>query len=173
MLKATAPIALFVLLACSSAFAQERKMPRAEELGSRPIEITAARLLADSGKNSVVFEGDVVAVQEDLTLYSDRLSAEYAAATGTIEKIVAEGKVRVVQGDREIRAPHAVFYNMEQRIVLTGGADVSQGGNILKGETATVYIRENRSVVTGGDGGRVKAVIRPKGLTEEKGKGPR
>ena len=160
---------LAVLLGASPAFAQERVLPRPEEFGSRPIEITAARLLADSSRNSVTFEGDVIARQEDLTLYADRLFAEYAQASGAIEKIVADGNVRVVQGDREARSPHAVFHNLEQRLVMTGGADVTQGGNTLKGETVTVYLRENRSVVSGGDGGRVRAVIQPK-PQQKKGK---
>ncbi len=171
MRRRTAWLFFPILLAASLAFAQERVLPRPEEFGSRPIEITASRLLADSVKNSVTFEGDVIARQEDMTLFSDRLYAEYAAATGAIERIVADGNVRVVQGDREARSPHAVFYNMEQRIVLSGGADVVQGGNTLKGETVTVYLRENRSVVTGGEGGRVRAVIQPK--QESKGKGGR
>ncbi|MBI5577073.1 MAG: lipopolysaccharide transport periplasmic protein LptA [Deltaproteobacteria bacterium] len=164
---------LAVLLAASAAIAEERRIPAPKDLGNRPVEITAARLQADSGRNIVTFDGDVIAKQEDLTLYSDRLFVEYAAASGAVEKIVAEGNVRMIQADREARAPHAVFYNLEQRIVLSGGADVTQAGNSLKGETVTVFLRENRSVVSGGEGGRVRAVIQPKGQPDGKGKGGR
>lgn len=161
-----------ILLTASLAIAQERRIPRPEEWGSRPIEITAQRLLADGSKNSVTFEGEVIAKQDDLTLFADRLFAEYDQASGSIEKIVADGNVRVLQGDREARSPHAVFFNMEQRIVMSGGADVTQGGNTLKGDTVTVYILENRSVVSGGEGGRVRAVIQPR-PQEKKGKNTR
>lgn len=166
-------LVVLILAAASFASAEDRRMLRPEELGSRPVEIAADRLLADSVKNSVTFEGNVIAKQEDVTLFSDRLFAEYSSASGAVEKIVADGNVRVIQADREARAAHAVFYNLEQRIVLTGGADVTQGGNTLKGETATIYLRENRSVVSGGEGGRVKAIIQPKGQTEKKEKGGR
>jgi lipopolysaccharide export system protein LptA len=159
---------LFLAAAVTTVLAEERKVPKDEEFGDRPIEITADRLSADSVKNSVTFEGNVVAKQGDVTLSADRLFAEYARGKGIIEKIIAEGNVRVNQEDKEARAARAVFYNLEQRVVLSGGADLTQGGNTVKGEAVTIYLRENRSVVTGGEGGRVKAVIQPKGLTERK-----
>jgi lipopolysaccharide export system protein LptA len=163
-------LALLIASAASSAPAEERRALRPEEFGSRPIEIAADRLSADSVKNSVTFEGNVVAKQGDVTLHSDRLFAEYSRGSGVIETILAEGNVRVTQEEKEARAARAVFYNLEQRIVLSGGADLTQGGNTLAGETVTIYIRENRSVVTGGEGGRVRAVIQPKSPTEKKEK---
>jgi lipopolysaccharide export system protein LptA len=159
---------LFLAAGSSAVVAEERKAPGPEEFGNRPIEITADRLSADSVKNSVAFEGNVVAKQGDVTLSAERLFAEYSRGTGAIEKIIAEGNVRLNQEDKEVRAAHGVFYNLEQRIVLSGGADLTQGGNTVRGETVTVYLLENRSVVTGGEGGRVRAVIQPKAPPEKK-----
>ncbi len=150
--------------------AEERPATRPIDFGKSPIDITADHLSADTAKESVTFEGNVVVTQVDVTLHADRVFAEYSREVKAIEKITAEGNVRVIQAGREARAARAVFYNLEQRIVLTGGADVTYGGNTLKGETMTIYIRENRSVVTGGEGGRVRAVIQPKGLPDIKGK---
>lgn len=143
---------------------------RPAEFGKTPIDIAADRLSADSAKESVTFEGNVVVTQDDVTLHADRVFAEYSRESKAIEKITAEGNVRVVQAGREARAARAVFYNIEQRIVLSGGADLRYGENSLKGETMTIYLRENRSVVSGAEGGgRVRAVIHPKGLPELKG----
>ena len=156
------------LCAAAPAAAQQATGISNRELGSRPIEITADRVNADSVRNSVTFEGNVVAQQADVTLYANRVHAEYSREAKAIERIEAEGQVRVVQGDREARAPRAVFHNLEQRVVLTGGADLRQGENTLRGETLTLYLRENRSVVTGGEGGgRVRAVIHPGGVLEQ------
>ncbi len=152
-------------------FGEERKPAARENQGTLPVEIVSDRLSADSARDSVTFEGNVVAKQGDVTLSSDRLYAEYSRTTASIEKIVAEGNVRVLQEGREARAARADFFNLEQRIVLTGGAELIQGQNSLKGETVTIYLRENRSVVTGGEGGRVRAVIQPKGLPNLKEKG--
>lgn len=142
----------------------EAARKKAEELGSKPIDIAADRLLADSGAESVTFEGNVVARQEDVTLYADRVHAEYSRPARAIEKITAEGNVRILYTGREARAPRAVFHNLEQRVELSGGAELTYGENTLKGDTMTLFLRDNRSVVTGGDGGRVRAVIHPKGL---------
>ncbi len=109
----------------------------------------------------------MVAQQADVTLYADRIQADYSREAGAIDRIEAVGNVRFVQEGREARSPRAIFHNLEQRIVLSGGATLRQGQNTVQGETLTIFLRENRSVVTGGkDGGRVKAVINPKGIVE-------
>jgi lipopolysaccharide export system protein LptA len=171
MRKRIAVLGFLILAAAASPSpGQERRVPRGEELGSRPIEILADRLSADSVRNSVTFEGNVVAKQGDVTLHADRLFAEYSRGAGVIERILAEGNVRAIQEDKEARAARAMFFNLEQRIVLSGDANLTQGGNTVNGETVTIYLRENRSVVTGGEGGRVRAVIQPKGRPETKEK---
>jgi len=147
--------------------AQGRGSESARELGSRPIDVSADRVSADSVRNTMAFEGNVVARQGDVTLYADRIEADYSREAGAIDRIEAAGNVRVVQEGREARSARATFHNFEQRIVLSGGATLRQGENTVQGDTLTIYLRENRSVVTGGkDGGRVKAVINPKGILE-------
>ncbi|HLN91887.1 MAG TPA: lipopolysaccharide transport periplasmic protein LptA [Patescibacteria group bacterium] len=147
--------------------AQERPNEASRDLGSRPIDVTADRLSADSVRNTVTFEGNVVAKQADVTLYADRIQAGYSRESGSIDRIEAEGNVRFLQEGREARSARATFHNLEQRIVLSGGATLRQGQNTVQGETVTIFLRENRSMVTGGkDGGRVQAVINPKGILE-------
>ncbi len=145
------------------------KPVRTDDQGTLPIEITADRLSADNAKSSVTFEGTVHAKQGDVTLNADKIFAEYSKGAGAIEKIVADGSVRVTQPGRTATAARAVFYNLEQRIVLSGDTVLTQGENTLKGETVTIYLKENRSVVSGGEsGGRVTGVIYPKGFMQTK-----
>jgi lipopolysaccharide export system protein LptA len=171
MRKSFFSFVLFVLclLAVLPAGGAERGGASAGDPGSLPIEITADRLDADGRMDSVTFQGNVTAVQGDVTLFSDRLYAEYSRSTGAIDTITAEGNVRMVQEDRRARAPRAVFHNLEQRIVLSGGVELIQGENTLRGDTVTIDLRENRSVITGGEGGRVRAIINPRGLSVEPG----
>ncbi|MBP2673520.1 MAG: lipopolysaccharide transporter periplasmic protein LptA [Deltaproteobacteria bacterium] len=158
---------LLVALTARGAQGQERKGLPAQEAGARPIEVTADRLNADSGKDTVTFEGNVIARQGDVTMHSNRLHAEYSRRTKTIERIEAEGAVRFLQEGREARSDRATFFNLEQRVVFSGGAVLKQGENTLKGETITIFLQENRAVVTGAEGGgRVEAVINPKGIRE-------
>jgi len=161
-------IALFlVLLSARGVHGEERKGLSAQEAGSRPIEVTADRLDANSGNGSVTFDGNVIARQGDVTMHSNRLHAEYSRKTNAIERIEAEGAVRFVQEGREVRSARATLFNLEQRVVFSGGAILRQGENTIQGEEITVYLRENRAVVTGAaGGGRVQAVINPKGIRE-------
>jgi lipopolysaccharide export system protein LptA len=162
-------ILLAVLVASGLAADGKGKLPRSSDQGALPIEITADRLSADNAKNSVTFEGTVHAKQGDVTLHADKIYAEYSKSVGAIEKIVADGNVRVTQPGRSATSARAVFYNLEQRIVLSGNTVLTQGENTLKGETVTIFLRENRSVVSGGEGGgRVSGVIYPKGLVDVK-----
>ena len=138
-----------------------------QEAGIKPIEVTADQLRAESGGGSVIFEGNVVAKQGDVTMYADLLRAEYSRTTNMIEKVEAEGEVRFLQEDKEVKAKKAALFNLEQRAVFFGGAILQQGGNTVQGETITVYLNENRAEVKGSeDGGRVKAVINPKNIRE-------
>lgn len=162
-------IALLLLAAASHAvLAADPASSPAAEPGTRPIDVVADRLSADNTRDAVTFDGNVVARQGDVTMYADRLSAEYDRRTKAMERIEAEGNVRFVQGDREARAPRATFYNLEQRVVLTGGASLRQGENTLQGGAITIFLRENRAVVTGSEkDGRVRATINPKALPEK------
>ena len=166
ILRMIAALPLIAAMACG-AMAQERGKESARDLGSLPIDVTADRVNADSVRDTVTFEGNVVAKQGDVTLHADRIEAVYSRDAGAINRIEAEGNVRFTQEGREATSKRATFYNMEQQIVLSGGATLRQGQNTVKGETLTIFLRENRSVVTGGkDGGRVQAVINPKGIVE-------
>lgn len=164
--RIVAVLSLVAVLA-GGAGAQERGGGSARDLGSRPIDVGADRVSADSVRDTVTFEGNVVARQGDVTLYADRIDADYSREAGVIDRIEAKGNVRFVQEGREARSARATFHNLEQRIVLSGGATLRQGQNTVQGETLTIFLRENRSVVTGGkNGGRVQAVINPKGILE-------
>ncbi len=158
---------LLVAAAALSARGEEKPGAAAREAGTLPIQITADRLNADSGSDSLTFEGNVVARQGDVTMHANRLRAEYSRRTKSIERIEAEGAVRFLQEGREALSARATFYNLEQRVVFSGGATLRQGENTIRGEAITVYLQENRAVVTGADGGgRVEAVIHPKGIRE-------
>ncbi len=160
-------VLLLVVATAQGALGEEKKGLSAQDAGALPIEVTADRLSADGGGDSVTFEGNVVARQGDVTMHSDRLFAEYSRRTKAIEKIEAKGSVRFLQEGKEARSDRATFYNLEQRVVFSGGATLRQGENTLKGETITIFIRENRAVATGAEGGgRVQAVISPKGIKE-------
>jgi lipopolysaccharide export system protein LptA len=168
---------LVPLLFGSSPGAQEKPA-----LGStNPIVVTSDTLEADNKAKIATFAGNVVAKQaqekETLFIYCQKLIVHYidepdkkgappratekkgAAQQNKIDKIIATGQVKIVQGEDVATGETATFYNEDQKIILSGNPKVWQGKNLVKGEEITVWIRENRSLVTSKGSNRVQAVI--------------
>ncbi len=78
-----------------------------------------------------------------------------------ISRIEAEGKVRMVEGDRIATGDKAIYYTQEDKIVLLGHPQLWRGENSLTGHEIIFYVKENRAVVEGEINKRVEAVIYP------------
>lgn len=89
-----------------------------------PINITSQQLEAEYEKRLITYIGDVVVKQEDFVLYADRLLLFLNDETKGIEKIVAQGNVRMVQTNRTVTCQEATYYYKEGRLVLGGGQRV-------------------------------------------------
>ena len=85
-----------------------------------PVTITAQRLEAEYEKKLITYIGNVVAKQEDFTLYADRALLYLNKQANGVEKIVAQGNVRMVQPNRTVTCQEATYYYEEARLVLGG-----------------------------------------------------
>ncbi len=155
---------------------------RPDEQGE-PIHISSDRLEVDNKVRKAHFYGDVRAQQGDITLYSDELLVTYGSekpqmqspsskkkteqflpggAEGErIEKIIAKGHVRLIQGNRTAEGEQAIFYNLDQKIVLTGNPVIRRARDHISGERITVFLDKEISIVEGKGEARVQAVIYP------------
>jgi lipopolysaccharide export system protein LptA len=151
---------------------------------SRPIVVTSDKLELNNEHKMATFSGNVVAKQEQqgkdpIIIYCDTMVIYYTEDNekkpssaqpnrsdkkglnqqNRVDKIVATGQVKIIQGKDVATGETATFYNADQRIVLSGNPKVWQGKNLVKGEEVTVWIKENRSLVTSKGSNRVQAVI--------------
>jgi lipopolysaccharide export system protein LptA len=126
-----------------------------------PIDITSDTVEADQKTNKVTFKGNVVAKQEDTTLYANTLTILYDPNTKKLKEIIAIGNVKVVQLDRRATGQKVTFDQDKNKVVLDGEAVVREGTNVIRGERITFYVEEERSVVEGGKGSRVSTSITP------------
>lgn len=127
-----------------------------------PLEITSKQLEADETAGTVVFIGEVVAVQADVTIYAGRLTVYYRRDDRQVERVVAEEDVRIIQGDKVATGQRAVYLRSKAEIVLTGDPRVNQGQDFVTGDKITVLLNENRSIVDSNNEGRVNAVFHPR-----------
>ena len=126
-----------------------------------PIDITSDTVEADQKTNKVTFKGNVIAKQEDTTLYANTLTILYDPNTKKLKEIIAVGNVKVVQLDRRATGQKATFDQDKNKVVLDGEAVVREGTNVIRGERITFFVDEERSVVEGGKGSRVSTSITP------------
>jgi lipopolysaccharide export system protein LptA len=116
----------------------------------------------------ILFKGNVMARQKDMVIYADSLEAVIIEDGKGIEKVTADGRVKIQQGVRVASCQKAVFYNLDKRVVLTGDPKVWEGDNIVSGEEIIFDIEQNRVDVKGGASGRGKVRIIPQEETEKK-----
>jgi len=126
-----------------------------------PIDITSDTVEADQRQNRVTFKGNVVARQEDTTLYANILVIHYDADTKKPKEIVALGNVKLVHLERRATSQKATFQQGENKIILDGEAVVREGENVIRGERIIFYVEEERSIVEGEKGSRVNTRITP------------
>jgi lipopolysaccharide export system protein LptA len=133
-----------------------------------PIDILSDTVEANQKQNTVTFKGNVIAKQEDITLYANTLVVTYDPDTKKLKGIMAVGNVKIVQLDRRATSQKATFHQDESKVILDGEAVVREGENVIRGERVTFYVDEERSVVEGGKGGRVSTSITPPSKEERK-----
>lgn len=126
---------------------------------SQPIKIKSDELVTDTSKRTATFSGKVSARQGDMTIYADKLVIRYSSQDQDVDTVEATGNVKIVQGDRQAIAGHAVYDNKAGTIVLDTSPKVYQGDNILAGKVITYFVEEQRTLVTGGG---VEAEIHPR-----------
>ena len=126
-----------------------------------PIDITSDIVEASQKDNTVTFNGNVVAKQEDITLYANKMVVSYNPDTKKLKEIMAVGNVRIVQLDRRATSQRASFQQDAAKVTLEGDAVLREGENIIRGERIIYFVDEQRSIVEGGKGGRVTTTITP------------
>ncbi len=168
---------IFVLLLlsfyCGFAFPLFAHAAPVRDPGAIHISSESMEAMDQSGK--VVFTGNVVATQDDLTIHSDRLDVHYVKAGEnvkgeeggrSVEKMVATGHVRITKGARTATGEKAVYDRRAETVTISGAAQVWEGRNRVSGDVIILYMNEDRSVVQSGSKGKVEAVVYP----DEKGK---
>lgn len=160
--------------AAGQAKSETKKKSSAGGFGSKqnPIIITSDRMEVDRQKNILVYVGQVVAVQGDVTLRSDKLTTYFDPDLQQIKQAIAEGKlVQMTQGDRIATGTKAIFDGVAQSITMTGNPVMRQGNSEVSGERIIYFMTEDRAVVESGKNQRVKGMIFPEEFQQQKDDG--
>jgi len=127
----------------------------------KPVTITAKRMEANRKLHVVTYIEDVVVKKEDLTIYAPRIEFLFDEKMEEIQKITAEGGVRIVDPEKTATAEKALYLNDQDILILTGNAKVWQGDNVIAGPKMTLLRKEDRSIVEGAGNERVTSIFYP------------
>ena len=121
-----------------------------------PINIKSETMSFDYKDNVVVFSGHVHAEQSGSELTTNTLHVQMNKQS-QIQKMIADGNVRMSQGQRWATGDHAVLDETVHTLVLTGSPVVHDGNDQIAGSKITVFLQSGKSEVAD-----PKAVIFPR-----------
>lgn len=134
-----------------------------------PVHIVSDRLEAYQQQQKVIFIGNVVAKQGELTIRGDRMTIFYKekensqpneeGLTEQLDRIEVDGGVHISQKEIVATGEHVVYFNEENKIVLTGKPRVERGKDSIQGDKITLFLDTEKSVVEGGPSRPVEATI--------------
>lgn len=156
---------MIALLWASAASAEAPSMPGHPE---GPMAISSRSMTVKNLDHRIIFDRDVVVKKGDMDLQADRVEVILTAppneadgnalsalpgsggamlAEDNVERIEANGRVKVVQGGKTATADQAVYHNADETIVLTGRPETWEDGYRIQGSRITILLKEQRSVV--------------------------
>ena len=144
-------IAMFALLTAGAADAQQGVSALKGHDSHAPVEISADRGEAQERADRVVFAGNVIVKQQELTLHTARLTVAYSNENGIdINRIDASGGVVVTSPSETARGDFGVYDLDQGLITLVGNVRLERGGSFLTGGRLTIDLDSGRAVMDGG-----------------------
>jgi lipopolysaccharide export system protein LptA len=118
-----------------------------QPLSIRSDEMEAAQ---EQGRRRLVFTRNVRVEQGTMRMSSARLVALYPEGASQPDRLVADGSVRLLQGDRSARCRKATYDRRSERLTCEGAAEFQDGENRLTGEVIEIDLATDRVRVRGG-----------------------
>src|SRR4051812_14952316 len=167
MMLRTHRAAFPLLLACLSVFPAALALRGDEAPLPTDITSTSLEMWSTDTETFAHFTGNVVATGTNIRITCDKLEItaagqnEKSATVGKLDKfkyLLATGRVRIIQGDREANCGRAEVFPREERVVLTEKPVVIDHGNssVAMGDKLTL-LRGQRRVM----GDNVKITFPP------------
>ncbi len=105
--------------------------------------ITSEKLTFDYRKQFALFENDVVVVDPEMKIFADTMLVLFNSEN-EVQSIKAEGKVRILQDDKQARSAVAEYHVATGEIILTGDPQVTRGKDTLTADVITFWRDEDR-----------------------------
>lgn len=142
MKKLVCTVIMFALVC--SVLAVEKK-DRPEMSAGEVTVITSESLVYDNGKQSAVFEKNVVVTDPKMHMMADKLTVEFGE-DNEVRYILAEGEVYIEQDDKTAWAERASYDVLSGKVVLRGDPLIKQGKDMLQGDKISFWRDDSRMI---------------------------
>jgi lipopolysaccharide export system protein LptA len=160
MTRVSAACALALLLGGSPASAAN-DFGLSKSDSNKPIQVSADRFDADFNAKSGIYSGNVVVIQGDFRLRSDKVRVN--VVDGKPEKIYAFGNVVFSAPNGNAQGDNGVYDVAPRVITLTGRVILNKEKNVMRGTMLTVNLVTGQAQLgaKGAPGGRVQGLFTP------------
>jgi lipopolysaccharide transport protein LptA len=132
----------------------------------QPIHIQADKMLASPKKKFIKFQGNVKVTQDNIQLTADTLKVfiissgnPVAMTKESVQKIDANGHVRIHWNDYRIEAETALYLPPNNTLVISGNmAHVYQGTNSIAGSRIVLNLETDQIEISSKTGEQVEAI---------------
>jgi lipopolysaccharide export system protein LptA len=160
MTRFSAACALALLLGAPAASASN-DFGLSKRDSNAPIQVSADRFDADFNAKTGVYSGNVVVVQGDFRLRSDKVRVN--VIDGKPDKIFAYGNVVFTAPNGNAQGDNGVYDVAPRLITLTGRVVLTKEKNVMRGTMLTVNLVTGQAQLgaKGAPGGRVQGLFTP------------
>lgn len=124
---------------------------------TQPVEMTSDSLEINQAVGTALFTGNVLVTQGAMKLSANQVNATYSEDSKTIDKIVASGKVLLVNATDAAEADNADYTIATGLVVMTGNVLLTQSNATIAAQKMTIDLKTG----TGRMEGRVTTTFVP------------
>ena len=126
---------------------------------AKQIKIISDKLEIIRAENISIFSGNVYAVEDNLSIWSEKLIMTSSKDEKEVKEINAHGNVKIVREELSINGDKARYDTIQNKLFVFGKVEVLQNQSIILCDKIIVDLENSLSIMSSDSDKRVEAVI--------------
>ena len=126
---------------------------------AKQIKIVSDKLEIIRAENISIFSGNVYAVEDNLSIWSEKLIMTSSKDEKEVKEINAHGNVKIVREELSINGDKARYDPIQNKLFVFGKVKVLQNQSIILCDKIIVDLENSSSIMSSDSNKRVEALI--------------
>ena len=126
---------------------------------AKQIKIISDKLEIIRAENISIFSGNVYAMEDNLSIWSEKLIMTSSKDEKEVKEINAHGNVKIVREELSINGDKARYDPIQNKLFVFGEVEVLQNQSIILCDKIIVDLDNSSSIMSSDSNKRVKALI--------------